>query len=385
MEWIIEIGLAFLRIFMQPFIYLYFLFILLSGYIRVGKDRKSFGVKVNPYFFETKHTLSVSLVMGIILSIVSIGAGFIVSIPFSLLLGLVMLLVAIWNTFHWLSAGYVLAISAAVMYFIDRFGNGYLPSKWMEVLDTTDLFYIPFLIVLLMIAEYWYLARVSPYDTIPELRKSGRGKFVGQHRIKKLTIIPFFAFIPGGMLEPFAEWWPLFEVAGESFGLILIPYLFGLEYVAKTMLPQQAATWLKSRTLLLGIFILLLALGAYFQPFISIIALAAAFLGKEIIYFSYRQKERRDPPVFQPAENGLAVLGVLPNTPAVDLGLEPGEIIRKVNNISVSNEDEFYRAVNKNRAFCKLNIEALNGEIRFAQRALYEGEHHKLGVLFVNE
>jgi len=27
----------------------------------------------------------------------------------------------------------------------------------------------------------------------------------------------------------------------------------------------------------------------------------------------------------------------------------------------------------------------INGEVRYVQRALYEGEHHELGILFVEE
>ncbi|SHM95798.1 PDZ domain-containing protein [Gracilibacillus kekensis] len=385
MDWMIEIGLAFARIFMQPFIYLFFLIILISGYRRIKKDRKSFGSKVYPYFYETKNTWSIAIVIGLLLSGLSIAFGFMVSIHFSLLVGLIIFVIAITNRFSWLSAGDVLAISAAVMYFINVYGEGYIQMSWINSLDVTDLFYIPFLVVIFLLAETWYLARVDGSDTFPELVKSNRGKNLGQHRIKKLTIIPFVALFPAGVIEPYADWWPIFEIGETSFGLIVIPYLFGFEYITKSMLPQTASNWLAKRIALLALVVLTLAIGGFFVPILTVIALATGFLGKEIIQYFYRTLELKNPAYFQPASKGLLVLGTLPNTPAVDLGLIPGERIIKVNDRVVENEQQYYQAINENRAFCKLAIKDLNGETRFAQRALYEGEHHKLGILFVSE
>jgi hypothetical protein len=54
-----------------------------------------------------------------------------------------------------------------------------------------------------------------------------------------------------------------------------------------------------------------------------------------------------------------------------------------VNGHAVKTVEEFYQFLQKNRAFCKLEVIGFNGEIRFVQRALYDGEHHELGILFV--
>lgn len=384
MEWLMELGAVIARLFMQPFIYLFFLLILLSGYRRIKKDRQNFGTKVYPYFHESKHTWAISIISGLLLSVVSIVFGFVISIPFTLVLGLVMLVVAIGNRFYWLSASYTLAIVSALMYFLNIYGENYLPNNWLPLLAATDLFYIPFVVGIFLLIEMWFLARVRNRDTFPELVKSSRGKYLGQHRIKKLTIIPFIALIPGGWVEPFSGW-PIVEIAGESFGFILLPYILGFEYVVRSRLVQNAASWLSAKNAFLAVVVLLIAAGSYFLPILTVVALAVAFLGKAFIDLLYRTGERRHTPYYQPAKEGLLVLGTLPGTPAVGLELLPGEKIIKVNDITVENEEDFYHAVNQNRAFCKLNVQDLNGEIRFAQRALYEGEHHKLGILFVKE
>lgn len=52
------------------------------------------------------------------------------------------------------------------------------------------------------------------------------------------------------------------------------------------------------------------------------------------------------------------VLGIIPNTPAADLGLQIGEIITKVNGTEVKNVADFYEALQKNRAFSSLKWSA---------------------------
>ncbi|GAB2544865.1 PDZ domain-containing protein [Gracilibacillus alcaliphilus] len=385
MEWVIESGLTIGRAFLQPFIYLFVLFIFLSGYIRIKKDRKNIGSKVYSYFYEARYTLSISIMMGIGISILSIVGGFAFSLPFALLTGVIMLIAGIAGRFSWLSAGYTLSIAGLITAVIQLFGAAYLPAFMMEMFQDVHLIFIPFLIGMLLIAEAWQLSKVRSEETFPEYIDSGRGKKVGQHRIKKIMLIPFIALVPGGWLEPFADWWPLIDIGENSYGLILVPFLQGFEYVAKTRLPQQAGKWLAKWNLLLAFVILALSIAGYFVTWITYIALALALLGKEFIVYYYRNQEHNHAVYFQPHHQHLLVLGVIADTPAVDLGLVPGEQIVKVNDVKVSTEEEFYHAVNQNRAYCKISVRDLNGEIRFAQRALYEGEHYNLGILFVSK
>lgn len=79
------------------------------------------------------------------------------------------------------------------------------------------------------------------------------------------------------------------------------------------------------------------------------------------------------------------ILGVLPESPASKMALQVGELITKVNGTSVYDEKGLYEALQRNRAHCKLEVLDVNGQVRFVQRALYEGDHHELGILFVQE
>ncbi len=53
--------------------------------------------------------------------------------------------------------------------------------------------------------------------------------------------------------------------------------------------------------------------------------------------------------------------------------------------MTVKTENRVYEALQRNRAFCKLEVVNEHGEVRFVQGALYEDEHHELGLLFVKE
>ena len=78
-------------------------------------------------------------------------------------------------------------------------------------------------------------------------------------------------------------------------------------------------------------------------------------------------------------------MGIIPYSPAEKMGLEVGEIITKVNGMGVNTEREFYEALQRNRAHCKLEVLDNQNQIRFVQRALFEGEHYELGILFAEE
>jgi S1-C subfamily serine protease len=67
------------------------------------------------------------------------------------------------------------------------------------------------------------------------------------------------------------------------------------------------------------------------------------------------------------------------------MGLKVGEIIVKVNGVTLTHETSLYKALQINAAYCKMEVLDLNREIRFVQGSLYQNEHHQLGVLLVHD
>ena len=84
-----------------------------------------------------------------------------------------------------------------------------------------------------------------------------------------------------------------------------------------------------------------------------------------------------------PQSTGVIIAGILPESPGEKLGLIPGECIKMVNGIRVSNEKELYDAIQVNAAHCRLQVIGRDGEVRLMQQVLYRHDHHRLGLLVV--
>src|SRR5699024_6443798 len=99
----------------------------------------------------------------------------------------------------------------------------------------------------------------------------------------------------------------------------------------------------------------------------------------------FKVKDKNTAPYYQPHAKGAKILAIIPNTPADRLEILPGEIVSKVNDRKVKDADEFYEALQGSGAYFKLEVLDDQEEIRFVQGAFYEGDHHKLGLVFIKE
>jgi hypothetical protein len=49
----------------------------------------------------------------------------------------------------------------------------------------------------------------------------------------------------------------------------------------------------------------------------------------------------------------------------------------------LNNQEDLHAALRLNPAFCKLEVLNYSGESKFLQRAIYDGDHHQLGMILV--
>ncbi|WP_272480018.1 PDZ domain-containing protein [Aquibacillus koreensis] len=385
MEWLIELGRGIGRLFLSPLFYWFFIVLLIAHKSRVKKERRHFGTKIYDIFYEMKHTWLISLISGIVLSVIVMVAGVSLSYPVILLLSIITILLSIVGRFTWLSAAYIFSFTYIVLLVIRTFFTDYVPAAWLEDLQQVDFVSFTTLLGIFLVIEAIIMMRMRQNHTFPELVKGNRGKWVGQHRMKKITMIPFFTLIPGGPIVSFASWWPVFDVNGTSYSLMLVPIIFGFEHVVKGTIPVKAFRTLGNAVLILGLITIGIAVTGYYLSVLTLVSAIIAILGREFISYRFRLNDQMKQAFFSPEPNGLLVLGVIPNTPGESLELMPGEKIMKVNGRVVTSEQAFYEALQANSAYCKLDIRDVRGELRFAQRAIYQGEHHELGILFAKE
>jgi len=382
--WLIEVAKGMGKLFLNPLIYWALLIILLGGIIRIKQERLNFGSKVFDLFSEWKHTWTVSLFSGLILSILFLVGGMVLSYETILLVAIVTVLLSITFRFTLLSPSYTIGIPFLLLLFLPTIMERQTIFDENLFADT-NYTALALLAGLLMIVESILIGTVKRNETFPEITRSSRGYWVGQHRIKKLSIVPFFVLVPAGLITPFASWWPYFSIGEENYSLVLFPFLIGFDYIAKGHFTLHARKKLSKFNALLAIGVILIAVGGLIGLPFSIAAIIAAIIGKEYLNYKYRVGDRLRRPFYGPLDQGLKIVGIIPLTPAAKMDVFVGEIILKVNGNKVSTEVEFYEALQKSGAFFKLEILDDQNEVRFVQGPLYEGDHYELGFLFAAE
>ncbi|GEN56530.1 cell division topological determinant MinJ [Halolactibacillus alkaliphilus] len=379
---VIELLKALGWFFLNPLFYWFFILIYISSKKRVEKERVTFGYKVFPTLDEWYGLKRIGLIVSVLLGILFIGLGIFLPPLMIVLLIFYSLIFSLSGKFSWLNSVYIFGSSSLTWLFYPYF-EPYLPNSLKVTLTLDHWIIFTSLMGLFMLVEAFLLTRTRNDQTFPERFIGARGKPMGQHRIKKLALLPLIFIWPIGDLTLFFDWWPVFNYQGESYGFIIFPLLLGLEHVISTRRPTDFSRWLVRRLLLLGLLVITLSLLGFLYAPLILLSVVVGLIGREVLLYLTRQQEANGTSLYAPSTKGLKVLAVHPFSPASEMGIETGEVISKVNGCYVTTAAEFYEALQSNLAFCKLEIYNLDGEIRFAQRANYEGDHHQLGLVFV--
>ncbi|KUP36188.1 S1C family serine protease [Bacillus halotolerans] len=370
--------------FLHPLFWFFVIVSLAFGYVRIKRERKTFHTRIADIYDELKFTYTKGLIPGILLSIVLGVLG--ISIPLGMLAIIAVMTAAAAFTLraNWMSAAYIVSVSMLIGFglqvnqaepFLDRFPQGYA-VVWPA---------LAVFLGLLVIAEGAVAYRSAHVKTSPGLVVSSRGLPIGQQLANRIWLLPLFILVPGNGLESHLSWWPVFSVPGGSFHFLWIPYFVGFGQRVQGSLPETSIRITAKRVCILGLIVSALGAASLLWTPLAGAAACAAVLGRIFLSVKQRGNDNAAPFYFSKRDQGLMVLGIIPNTPAEDLELKIGEIITKVNGVPVKHVSDFYEALQRNRAYVKLEIIGLNGEIRFDQRASYEGEHHELGILFVKD
>ncbi|KKB75093.1 PDZ domain-containing protein [Bacillus glycinifermentans] len=370
--------------FLHPLFYLMMIMSLAYGYARIKRERKTFQTRIEDIHDEFKFTYSKGLLAGILLSIATFGLG--ISLPLGMLILIAAATAIFALTFRQslLSSAYTLGVSivigCCVVYFYPEAADAVLPQLSLANWSAAAV-----LLGLLLITEGILAYKTAHVRTSPSIVMSKRGLPIGQQIAGRTWLLPLFILIPGDAIQSSVPWWPVLTFNGDAFQLLWIPYIIGFGQRVQGSLPSESIKITAKRVSILGVITLLIAAGSIWWPPLAVAAAGAAIAGRAFLTWKQRVNDNSAPFYFSKRDQGLMVLGIIPNTPAADLGLQIGEIITKVNGVEVKNVAEFYEALQKNRAFFKLEVVGLNNEVRFEQRASYEGEHHELGIIFVKE
>ncbi|WP_417898915.1 PDZ domain-containing protein [Bacillus haimaensis] len=382
-SWLLELLKGVGRLFIHPVFYVTMAVAVVLGYFRVKRERHDFHIRVEYGLTELQKALK-TLVLGLALSIITLGAGIILPFGTIFLISIVTVVFTLFIKPRFLSTGYIFGFSLLLVVLLPKWTTGIASmDRLFSSISETHLPSMAVLMGILMIAEGMLVIRQASTQTSPQLEKSKRGLPVGSHVSQRVWVLPLFVLVPGEALQTSFEWWPVLQVGEQSFSVWLVPFAMGFYSRLKASLPKETVPITGRQMSALGVLIFALAIAGVWWETAAILSAVLAVFGREFIHYRVRTHDEESQPIFVQRDKGLIILGVIPQSPAEKMNLQIGEIIVKVNGIPVSTVEGFYEALQQNRAFCKLQVVDANGEDRFAQCAIYEGDHHELGLLFV--
>lgn len=371
--------------FLHPVTYFSMILAIVAGSYRVKRERKDFNIRVNRTFHELKQLLPAGLLAGLIVSTMTLIFGITLPIEMIGLIAIITILLGTVGNGRLLTPALTTGGAILIIYGIHIF-QWNVPLIDRALTHIEFLIVTPFLLSLLLLTEGMLILKNGLKDRSPKLRKSRRGLTVGAHQVKRYWLLPLFFFLPTGPLTAPFDWWPVIHWGTESYSLILIPYLIGFQHQVQSSLPKVAVGRIGRQVVLLGVILLAGSSVVFYNPeWTPPIIAVMAIVGRLWISYRHRVRENRNPYYYTAQNNGVMILDVIPGSPAYKMKLKTGEMIRSCNQIPVATKQELYSAILKNRAYCKLEIIDTNGELRFVQGALYEGDHHELGILFIEK
>lgn len=181
---------------------------------------------------------------------------------------------------------------------------------------------------------------------IPSFFRDRDGRVVGGFTLQKFWPIPIAALafmmgmdVPPGSVD-MPDWWPLIRPGvedAENIIYTLIPVVAALGYgdMAIARDPRRKSRISAGYLALYSATLLALAVLSDRSILLAVVAALFSPLGHELVIYIGRRVEMQDPPVYVPRSGGLAVMDVVPESPAWRAGLRSGDLITAINGIPV--------------------------------------------------
>ncbi|AFS71356.1 PDZ domain-containing protein [Exiguobacterium antarcticum] len=367
------IGWTAISLFVSPILWLAILVSFLLSMRRVKRERNLFRSRTRSKRTDVFETLVPGLVVGLVLSVISLSLKLTVSSEFLMAFTALTFLILLTGVVRFNLPLWPLVVMAGLTWFVadDRIDG------LTEVSVTNWLL----LAALSLAAELMLLVWRGKKNLSPSLVLSKRGRYIGGLASNKLWLIPLVVLVPGSSLEQWIPQWTFPEFVPV---VVFLP--IGFSFLFTGQLPEQLMRPLVQGRLISFLSAVVLSLAAFLTGQAAwLYGLPVLLLVHIVLHQRTKRWNRSQTPLFLNGKRGVVILGTLPEKPASEMGLVPGEAIYKVNGEFVESEKTFYEAIQRHKPYLRLEVMNHNGDVRFAQRAFYEQDHHDLGIVFVSE
>jgi len=381
------------QVLLNPLLYLFALLIYLQYRKQMAMERQLFAVRLHVPLAQTLRAIGWGTVGGLLVSLLAAVLGVVVQVADIWLTGFLAICLAFFRL-RYLCLAYgagvlTLLHTAALLWPQPAQLPGTIGTVWGWLLAVQPVPLLA-LVALLHLAEAILVRAFGSRDASPLFINGKRGRIVGAYQLQSFWLTPLFLLVPtdspAAWAGTFYPGWPLFSPGWDSAAssaLLLLPAVTGFSDLTQAMTPGRKVRESSRFLLLYAILLLGLAYAAAWLPALAVLAALFALIGHEALVWYSRRREQTLPPCFVPSSKGVKVLAVLPGSPADDLGIMPGEIIVKVNGMTVRDKEDLYPALQANPAYCKMEVLTREQEVKFLQCAVYAGHHHQLGIIVV--
>lgn len=384
---LVEILKGIGRFFINPLFYVAIISAVYLGYRRVKRERRYFNRRILGGWSELKNMLAMGFMLSVIISLFSLVIGLTVSLELLTIVFIVSLVGLLIYSYQLLSPVIVMAVAFCGIVWMQW-------QDWSYSIGTLELagrnvtnglvMTVPILAGLLLMAEGILIRRYGARFASPIVEKTKRGLNGIGYFSKQLWVLPVFTIIPGEGIQNFAPYWPQFTIGAEQFSIIVFPFIIGFQQMVRQKLPMNVYPQMGRSIIMIGQFVIIVGLAAYFLPVLGAAALALGAISRTIIGIHYSRSEDRNSYAVVRSDKGIMIAGILPNSPAEKMGLVAGEIIKRVNGQDVFTEEDLYKALQINAAHCRLEVLDHSGELRLTQHVVHRDDNHKIGLLVVS-
>ena len=238
-----------------------------------------------------------------------------------------------------------------------------------------------------LLGETVLVAFVGRHSVSPVVTVSKRGRGIGALWVQLAFMVPLVIPTVGSLwsapVYATSPWHMLWTVTAGSFALLALPVLVGFSGLFDNLRPRVAV---QQTAAIDGLSAVLAGGGAYlgtiYDSSYAVLAPWVILVIREVSRWWLDHRQSLADPLFAPADEGVMVLAVLPDSWAARLDVEPGDTITRVNGVPVHSQYDLHFALSQNPAYAKLEVVDERGEVRFVSHTVYEGERTQLGLIF---
>lgn len=369
------------NIFLHPMLYIGIILLILLYRRQINLERKLFSSRLHFLSYEVITSLAIGIIGGIIASIILNGLGVVFHPEEMWFVWVVSIILIIFNI-RFLCLSYpvgFIGIIAGLLQLLGTTSN----NSFIEALIGIHIPSLIAIVAILHLIEAILIRLKTAEQATPIFIETKRGKLVGAFSLQSYWLVPLFLLVvaqDGTGAQITSTWWPLIG-GGVSLTFLPVPVMIGYSDLTSVYTPREKS--IKASNYLVIYSIILLVLAVLSEELIILQIVAAFFAGfaHEGIRIISKQKEKDLPAKYCHPDVGLKVLAVLPNSIAKEMDIEVGEVITKVNGLTVNDRYALYSALQQEGTFVKLEVINLDGEITLKQHAIYDGDHYQLGII----